>query len=173
MMEFQEFWRKYQFSFWVMVHSWLQLSTIQTDQSTQEKSVISRTREVCRHHWYLMKRARLETLIPCWPICAYNLRVSSGRIQSSLISQELYHLKSILILWITYIFFSWFQCTKLISPVLCPQYHRLMQSFWELWLCASVYAFSYSSIRRMTISIVLPDVPVLYDWWWHFLNNSF
>lgn len=105
MMEFQEFWRKYQFSFWVMVHSWLQLSTIQTDQSTQEKSVISRTREVCRHHWYLMKRARLETLIPCWSICACNLRVSSGRIQSSLISQELYHLKSILILWITYIFF--------------------------------------------------------------------
>lgn len=122
----------------MVVHSWLQLSTIQPDQSTQEKSVIFRPGELCRQHWYLMRRARLEISIPCCLICACSLRASHGRIQSPLISQELYHLKSILFLWITYIFFMISLYKTHFNSHCLPRIIKWC-SLLRTWLCASMF----------------------------------
>lgn len=122
------------------------MSIIQTDQSTQEKPVIFWPGELYRQHWYLMRRARLEASIPCCLICAYSLRVSHGRIQSPLISHELYHLKSILFLWFTYIFFmiSLYK-THFNSPCLPRMigWCSLFEKFDCVLLCLCLFLFKH------------------------------
>lgn len=93
-----------------------------------------------------MRRVRLEASIPCYLMCACSLRVSHGRIQSSLISQELYHLKSILFLWIIYIFFMISLYKTHFSSTRVPrirEWWSLFKNFDCVLLCLCFFLFKH------------------------------
>lgn len=93
-----------------------------------------------------MRRERLEASIPCCLMCACSLRVSHGRIQSSSISQELYHLKSILFLWIIYIFFMISLYKTHFSSTRVPrirEWWSLFKNFDCVLLCLCFFLFKH------------------------------